>query len=297
MRPAGDLHLARRLEYVTCVGAELVCHAPNRAAQRPRTDHFACFRECIAGTCPCARGVAGLCRRCMGSPEPSRRSTPGLGWLRAARWSLPRLGLQAPLHPAAREALLAGYDAGWADPTRFTGKDARPGCFMRPPAKRWPASWGARARGQLHRQRHGGRTPGRARKSARRGAETVSRSSHRRSSTPAFCTPPQTHEPTAAASPRCRWTRRPGRRRSASSLGPRHALWSASSRPIRRSAPSSALPNWRNARTRRQCRSTSTPPRASGRCRSTLSELGCRPAERERPQVRRACRRRPAGRT
>jgi cysteine desulfurase len=34
---------------------------------------------------------------------------------------------QAPLHPAAREALLAGYDAGWADPTRLhrEGRQAR----------------------------------------------------------------------------------------------------------------------------------------------------------------------------
>ena len=33
----------------------------------------------------------------------------------------------APLHPAAREALLAGYDAGWADPTRLhrEGRQAR----------------------------------------------------------------------------------------------------------------------------------------------------------------------------
>jgi cysteine desulfurase len=34
---------------------------------------------------------------------------------------------QAPLHPAAREALLAAYDAGWADPTRLhrEGRQAR----------------------------------------------------------------------------------------------------------------------------------------------------------------------------
>jgi cysteine desulfurase len=34
---------------------------------------------------------------------------------------------QAPLHPAARDALLAGYDAGWADPTRLhrEGRQAR----------------------------------------------------------------------------------------------------------------------------------------------------------------------------
>lgn len=34
---------------------------------------------------------------------------------------------QAPLHPAAREALLAGYDAGWADPLRLhrEGRQAR----------------------------------------------------------------------------------------------------------------------------------------------------------------------------
>ena len=34
---------------------------------------------------------------------------------------------QPPLHPAAREALLAGYDAGWADPTRLhrEGRQAR----------------------------------------------------------------------------------------------------------------------------------------------------------------------------
>ena len=44
---------------------------------------------------------------------------PGAGYL---DWAS-----QAPLHPAAREALLAAYDAGWADPTRLhrEGRQAR----------------------------------------------------------------------------------------------------------------------------------------------------------------------------
>ena len=71
---------------------------------------------------------------------------------------------QAPLHPAAREALLAAYDAGWADPTRLhrEGRQAR---LLYDAAREAVAGalGVSAARGELHQQRYGGGSPGRPR--------------------------------------------------------------------------------------------------------------------------------------
>ena len=104
-----------------------------------------------------------------------------------------------PLHPAARAALLAALDGGWADPARLYGD--------RPPAPRC-CSTGARAgrrrarrpprRAVLHGLRHPGRAPRRARRAAGAPAAGPAPGRAAPSSTPASCTPPSGTSATAA---------------------------------------------------------------------------------------------------
>ena len=56
-----------------------------------------------------------------------------------------------PLHPAARDALLAALDQGYADPRRLHARRRRPGCCSTTPARPSPVRWACGRRGDVHR--------------------------------------------------------------------------------------------------------------------------------------------------
>jgi cysteine desulfurase len=123
--PRGWSHRARRLNYVTFIGNKRGA-AHQSCSATPRTDRF-----CYAGNVSQARVPVPVAWPVCAEAVRTHAATgdrieayagqvqPGASYL---DWAS-----QAPLHPAAREALLAGYDAGWADPTRLhrEGRQAR----------------------------------------------------------------------------------------------------------------------------------------------------------------------------
>ena len=192
-----------------------------------------------------------------------------------------------PLHPAAREALLAALDDGWADPARLYRSGRRARLLLDAARESLAADLGARPdevsfapsgtvaahAGRARRARRPAAAPGPTAGALRRRAllRAARRGAARRR---------RRAGSVAAAGGPHQGRARPRRR---STLAPSDAaLVSLQSAATTRSAPASRWTRWPRAAPRRACRCTSTPPSPPG---LGAARGGLVAAHRERPQV------------